>query len=146
MTGDRCVPFFIMKKFGFAKEERLTGKKRIEKLFLNGRSFQSAYLRIYWEPCSSSADFPAQLLISVPKKKFKLATDRNRIKRMIREAYRLNKNEFISTLRNEGKQMQFAIIFTGNDHPLFQPLQDKIILILQRLISELKKEEKINKE
>lgn len=130
-----------MKKFGFNKEQRLTGKKRIEKLFLKGHSFQSAFLRVYWENNSSSSKAPAQLLISVPKKKFKLATDRNRIKRMIREAYRLNKNELVSELKSNGKQIQFAIIFTGHELPVFKPMQEKIIVILQRLMSEVKKHE-----
>lgn len=135
------LPFFFMKKFGFTKEERLTGKKRIEKLFLKGHSFQSGFLRVYWENNGSSAKTPAQLLISVPKKKFKLAIDRNRIKRMIREAYRLNKNELITDLKSNGKQIQFAVIFTGHEPPVFTHLQEKIIVILQRLISELKKQD-----
>lgn len=126
-----------MKKFGFSRNERLAGKKRIEKLFLKGHSFQSGFFRVYWEESSSSAKNPAQLLIAVPKKKIKLATSRNRIKRMVREAYRLNKSLLLDGLNEKEKKIQFAIVFTANEIPVFMAIREKIILLLQRLLKEV---------
>lgn len=82
-------------RFTFKKNECVTGVKRIECLFAHGKSFMTYPLRtvfIYREQRGNSSR--VALFISVPKKRLKRAVHRNRIKRLIREVYRLNKHLF----------------------------------------------------
>ena len=79
-----------MGKFTFSKEERLSSEKDIQELFKKGSSFYLFPFKIVFTQ-SPGATGSHQVLISVSKKNFKTAPDRNLIKRRIREAYRLNK-------------------------------------------------------
>lgn len=76
----------------FGADERLKRKKEIEKLFKDGFSFFSYPFKIRFAHQTQPAQYPA-VLISVPKRNFRLATARNRIKRLVREAYRRQKTE-----------------------------------------------------
>lgn len=80
-----------MGNFRFPKEERLTRKKVIEDLFQHGSSFSSFPLKVIFAPLDDHSSKKNQVLISVPVRTFKKATDRNTLKRRIREGYRLNK-------------------------------------------------------
>lgn len=75
----------------FTKAERLTGKTNIERLFAEGKTINEYPLRVIYRVPEEDLPFPLRLLIAVPKRKFRNATDRNRIRRRIREAYRLNR-------------------------------------------------------
>lgn len=79
-----------MGAFRFQKRERLTRKRAIESLFQKGSSFSAFPLKVLYSP-QNSVDNATQVLISVPARSFKKATDRNTLKRRIREGYRLNK-------------------------------------------------------
>jgi ribonuclease P protein component len=83
-----------MKRFRFTKKERITGEKRIEALFAQGVSFMSYPFRIVYLKTQNGV-MPLSILISIPKKRIKSAVDRNRMKRLAREAYRLNKQSFL---------------------------------------------------
>ena len=77
----------------FKKNERITGEKRIQTLFSNGQSFVAYPLRVIFLKMEVVADLPpVSALVSVPKKRIKSAVHRNRLKRLIRETYRLNKH------------------------------------------------------
>jgi ribonuclease P protein component len=78
----------------FSKKERLNGEKQVEQLFLKGSSFICYPYRVVWRSSISDDDTLLRMLVSVSKKKFKHATDRNFIKRQIREAYRKNKSNY----------------------------------------------------
>jgi len=110
-----------MKAFAFPKEERLCGKKQIDLLFGSGKKLNLPFFRIAWhwqEVPADSPCHPVRILISVPKRKFRKAHDRNRIKRQIREAWRLSRNplaEKISGLSSENKMKALHIAF------LYQP-------------------------
>lgn len=80
----------------FPKDARLTSRKAIERLFENGQSFSAFPLKIIFEP-RPSGDEPSRVLITVPARTFRKATDRNTLKRRIREGYRLNKSMLTST-------------------------------------------------
>ena len=84
----------------FTREERLKSRKAISSLFKGGRSFVAYPLRVVWRESSPylAAMSRAQILVSVPKRNFKSAVQRNRLKRQIREAYRLQKEEFYNKL------------------------------------------------
>ena len=79
--------------YQFKKNERITGEKRIESLFSNGQSFVAYPMRVIFVKTASVPDLPpVSVLVSVPKKRIKSAVQRNKIKRLIRETYRLNKH------------------------------------------------------
>ncbi len=99
------------RSFTFTKNERVSGEKRIDALFANGQSFIAYPLRIVFYVYDGTNKPSISVLISIPKKKIKSAVKRNRMKRLIREAYRLNKHKFnISRLR-EGIHLDIAFIY-----------------------------------
>src|SRR5574344_1502412 len=75
----------------FTKAERLCSKKEITALFNEGKSFAISHIRVVYRFLPKQEESPNAILVSVPKKYFKHAVDRNLLKRRIREAYRLNK-------------------------------------------------------
>jgi ribonuclease P protein component len=81
----------------------------------------------------ASIPFPAQVLVSVPKKKFKRAIHRNRLKRLVKEAYRKNKEGFYSLLNQRGLVCLVAFVYTGSQILPFHEVESKIVVILQKL-------------
>ena len=114
----------------FTKAERLSSKIEIDRLFETGKSFKSGPFKIIWLETHESAT-PAKLVISVPKRLFKKAVDRNRLKRLTREAYRKNKEQLYSHLKN--KKISLMFIFTARNIIDYKEMEEKIILSLQRL-------------
>ena len=87
-------------KNDFRKRERVTSQKLIDLLFGGGqsKSFVAFPLRAVWLVSARSDESPVQVLVSVPKKRLHHAVDRNRAKRQVREAYRLNKQILLESL------------------------------------------------
>lgn len=97
------------------KSERLDKKKVIEKMFAGGsRSFSVFPLRVVYLPVDE-LEAPASILVSVSKRRFKRAVKRNRVKRQIREAYRLNKQPLLETLAQKGLHMAVAFIYLSDE-------------------------------
>ena len=118
----------------FKKEERLCNVKLIDKLYHNGSSFLVYPFRIIWLAADSDLPFPAQILISIPKKRFKKAVDRNLLKRRIREIYRLNKSEMLYPFLNQrSEKIILAINYIGNEISEYASLEKKFISAIQRL-------------
>ncbi len=121
-------------KYTFPKKERLCSKPIINRLFADGLFFKSRPFHIIWTKTALPyKDVPAQLVISVPKRRFKLAVDRNKIKRRIREVYRKNKHHLFSDIREENIQIAFILIYTGNKIPSYEIIEKKLPEILQEL-------------
>lgn len=123
----------------FKKHERLSGQKIVDTLFAEGKSFTVSPFRIVWLIDERSEGSPAQILISVPKKKIKNATDRNLVKRRIREAYRKNKDVFYEYLRSKHINCAIAVLYNSNQIAEYREIEEKIILLLQRFQSEYEK-------
>jgi ribonuclease P protein component len=98
-----------MKQYSFKKEERLCSKKQIDALFAQGSSFVLYPFRIVFLEVSPTLPVPVQVLVSVSKRRFPHAVDRNRIKRQIRECYRLVK-PFLLEQMAENKTSKHCII------------------------------------
>jgi ribonuclease P protein component len=118
------------------KEERLTSKKLIEDLFKNGSScylhpFRLLYL-VHPDNEKQNLRFP-QVLFSIPKRNFKKAVDRNRIRRQLKEIYRKHKNEFFGEGAPNPSPACLAILFTSKEKISFELLEKKLILIFLRL-------------
>lgn len=106
-------------RYTLPKLERLNSRILIEKLFTGGSKSLPAFpLRIVYMPVEGENLPTISLLISVPKKRFKRAVKRNRIKRQIREAYRKNKDCLRESLENSGKKVIIAFLWLDNElHP-----------------------------
>jgi len=121
----------------FRKEERISGRENIRQLFNEGRSFNCHPFRIYWLDRNISPGVsPARILIAVPKKNLKKATQRNLMKRRIREAYRRNKRGFYEFLARQNKTCSLGVIYTDGALLDYTGVEKKIVIILQRLEKE----------
>jgi ribonuclease P protein component len=126
-----------MSPFTFNEHERLRSKKQIDLLFRSGRSIQVSPLRVIWTMDAQTGASPARMMVSVSKRNFPRAVDRNRIKRRIREAYRLQKHTLYEILSGMDRQCLIAIIFAGKEIAGSGEIRDKITLAIQRLKKEL---------
>lgn len=123
------------KRFGFPKREHLKSKSAIENLYANGSSVTAFPLRAVFLSAKAEPGAPtAAILISVAKRRFRHAVDRNLMKRRIREAYRLNKQPFIDELQKSDKQMAVAILYIDNRHSSTQFLHRKMQKLLSSII------------
>lgn len=131
-----------MKTNFFRKEERLCSRKQIELLLKNGSSFVLYPFRLVWHQNDLlHSPYPAQIVISVSRKKYRKATDRNRVKRLIREAYRKNKEQLLyHFLRKENKKLNLMVIYVGNKIFTAQEIEYKLNLCLNRLQKEYVKD------
>ena len=130
-----------MNKHTFKKEERLCNKRRIDSLFHNGSSFIVYPLRaIYLVELPARPQMtPLEVLISVPKKRFRKAVSRNRVKRLIKEAYRLEKSPLRSFLEAQSLHLSLAIQYVGTEELPLPDLLAKIRQLTSRIEDELSK-------
>ncbi len=115
------------------KSERLDKKKVIEKMFTGGsRSFSVFPLRVVYLPVKE-LDADASILISVSKRRFKRAVKRNRVKRQIREAYRLNKHELLGVLAEKQCRLAVAFIYISDQLVESSVIEDRMKTALARV-------------
>lgn len=120
-------------KHTFSKDERLHSRKLIEQVAIEGKSFLVHPFKVIVLETAIETNHPAQVMMTAPKKKFPRAVDRNRIKRVMREAYRKNKYTLYTALNEQNKKLAIMLIYVGAELPEYKIAEDKIILILQRL-------------
>lgn len=123
------------KSFSLKKAERLRSKKIIEKLFANGDSILQFPLKIVYLKTELSKNCPAQAGFTASKRGFKRAVHRNKIKRLLREAYRLNKHIIYDELKNE--QLTLFIIFIGKEIPEYKQIEVSMNKGLKKIIKKL---------
>ncbi|KAA8484148.1 ribonuclease P protein component [Arcticibacter tournemirensis] len=120
--------------YTFKKEERLCSKKLLSKLFSNGSSFLVYPFRVVHIPESGDLVFPSQVVIIVPKRRFKHANERNLIKRRIRESYRLHKEEFLySFLREHNLKLLLSLQYIGKEIVEYKVIEKKLLLVFKQL-------------
>lgn len=119
----------------FPLKEHLKSKKTIEKLYAEGASVTAFPLRaVFIEQGQEEQEPVAAILISVAKKRFRHAVDRNLVKRRIREAYRTSKHPFIEALENKGKKMAVAILYIDTRHNRTSFIRRKMEKLLEGII------------
>ncbi len=123
-------------KHTLEKEERLKSRKLIERLYNDGNSVKAFPLRMVFLQTEHTSNFPAQMGVSVAKRNFKLAVHRNRIKRLIRECYRLQKEIVYDNL---DKPYIFMISYIGKEEWKYDELFLKMEKLLTLFINEVKK-------
>ena len=117
-------------------KEHLKSKKTIEKLYSEGASVTAYPLRaVFIELANEEQEPTAQILISVAKKRFRHAVDRNLTKRRIREAYRTSKHPFIEALENDGKKMAVAILYIDTRHNSTAFIKRKMEKLLENIVA-----------
>jgi ribonuclease P protein component len=119
--------------FKFTKEERVTGEKRIETLFTQGRSFMAYPFRVVFLETAHSRAMPLSVLISIPKKRLKSAVHRNRMKRLVREAYRLNKHLIEDALLRKEGYIDVAFIYVKDELSDFDTVEKGIVKAIREL-------------
>jgi ribonuclease P protein component len=125
-------------KFTYSKKEKLCSRKVITELFENGNAFYSESFRLLWLKSDDINPFPALSAISVGKKSFSKAVDRNRIKRLIREAWRLNKHYLYNELEKLNIQIVIMIIYTGDKVPDYNELEQQMQNLIRKFLPHLK--------
>lgn len=129
-------PPFFMPDFSFKKRERLTSSKSISLLFQEGQSRSSFPLRILFS-VREAGDIPAAVGISVPKRLFKRAVDRNLLKRRIREAYRLNKKYFYTRLEEKNLKLNLVIQYQHKEILDFKSIEKGLQKVLDKVAKDL---------
>ena len=125
-------------KFTLGKQERLKSKKLIKKLYLEGDSVKSFPIRMVYLQTAHTSLFPSQVGFSVGKRNFKKAPDRNRLKRLMREAYRLQKNIVYDNIE---KPYVFMISYIGKEEKTYEEIYSKMNKVLYLFIEQVKKQE-----
>lgn len=115
----------------FPKSHKLKSSKTIEKLFLEGKTLSKFPIKLFFLPKDNIDTNLAAF--AVPKRNFKSAVDRNRVKRQLREAYRLNKHILDEI---HGKNFVMLFLFLGKVKPQFAELEKAIVKLLKNLQDE----------
>jgi ribonuclease P protein component len=133
---------FDMARFGsslsLCKDERLSRELLLDKLFKEGKSVSQDGFTLVFLRVELPVFYPAQAAFSVPKRYFKKATDRNTIKRHLREAYRKHKIPLYQKLVDNKYQLALMLIFKGKEVPEHTRVEKNVAELIAKLIERLK--------
>lgn len=124
----------MAKQFTLGKDQRLKSRKLIEQLFADGKKFSLGSLRVHFLVADRVIvkDRSLQVGVGVGTRHFKKAVDRNRVRRMIKEAWRLQKNSLEEKIPAE-KKMPVFLVYTGREILPYQDLSEQVKKIIQKL-------------
>jgi len=128
--------------YRFPKNEKLKSKKDIGLLFTKGKRINNFPLRAIYSIKPEKSDILLNIGVSVPKKNIKLAVNRNLLKRRVREAYRLNNVSLKKALTENNKQLNIMFIYSSKQICSYQEIENKIKVILNRLIGSIENNNK----
>jgi ribonuclease P protein component len=115
----------------YSKKEKLKSKKLIDLLFTEGNSVSAYPLRLVYKNVPFDDDVLTKTGVSVSKRNFKSAVDRNRIKRLLRESYRLNKASYFNNITT---QYAFMILYIGKDKPMLSQVEIKMKQLFEKFL------------
>lgn len=121
----------------FSKNEHLCGDIRISKLYAEGKAFIVYPIRVVYSLSKNNFDVPVKVLVSAPKKRFKHAVDRNKLKRLMREAYRLNKFAIVQLAADKNIKVQVAFNYVADKQFDFELINDKMQQALKKISTKL---------
>jgi ribonuclease P protein component len=124
-----------MPKNSLHRTERIKSRKLIASLFETGHKVHSNPLLLIWLPVAS--DVPLKFGVSVPKRRFRRAVDRNLIKRRLREAYRISKSDLISKLLDVDKSYALFVVYVGHEVVDFGTIEDAMKKLLSKWCNRL---------
>ncbi len=124
--------------YRYQQEERLKSRKQISLLFKNRQSIAVYPLRIFWTCTPNQEAILPKFAFTVSKKTFKSAVKRNKYKRIMREAYRLNKHKLVQTLATKDIEAHFMLIFVGNEQYNFKQIEQAFLSIVDKFLKKNK--------
>lgn len=130
-------PFFLFQMFENKRKTHLKSQVVISQLFSKGKVITKGPLRLVYFEIKPKESNELQFLISVPKKRFKLAVSRNRIRRVISEAYRLNSDSLRKSISELNKQYAIAIIYIGKKEVNFKTIEEQLQKVLSELVNKI---------
>ena len=122
-------------KLTYPKSEKLKSKNTIDLLFSEGKSVAKYPLRLVYVAVDLGENLPIKMGVSVSKKYFKKAVDRNYFKRVLRESYRLNKNRLLDHL---GQPYAFMLLYQSKDRLSYEEINHKTIQLFEKFVATLK--------
>jgi ribonuclease P protein component len=122
----------VAEKLTLGKNERLKSRKLIEQLFSEGNKFGIVPFRIFYL-YKEEKKMSLQFGVGVSSRNFKKSVDRNRIKRLIREAYRLQKADLQNKLKQKNGELSLFVIYTGKELPEYREVFAKMKNVLDKL-------------
>jgi ribonuclease P protein component len=124
-----------MSLHSFKRGERLKSRKIIGQLFSEGHSFGQYPLRLIWKELDGAqTDYPVQCTVSVAKKKFPRAAHRNRIRRRVKEAYRLHKHWLYEALEGQAPTYAFMILYVAKEELSYEDIERAMKKMLSRFL------------
>lgn len=118
----------------FLPAERLKSRKVIAGLFQGGHAFLAYPLRVVWMYSETPGAAPVQVAVSVSKRTFKTAVQRNLLKRRIREAYRLQKHELHEHLSVAGRQISLILIYVAKEPLEYAEIAGGVKKMIRKLV------------
>jgi len=113
----------------FSNHEKLKSRKVIEQLFSEGKSISKFPIKLFYLPLEEASVH--QAAFAVPKRNFKLAITRNRIKRQLREAYRLHKHMLSD---ENGRKFALLFLYIGKEKPQYVRLESSVSKLLKEML------------
>src|SRR4051794_23900081 len=130
--------FLINNQFKFNKQEKLKSRTLIDHLFSKGKSVSAFPIKALFDVLENATE-PLQAGVTVSSRKFKKAVERNRVKRILREAYRLQKLPLTQYLKERDSSLVVFFIYTGKELPIFEEVYGKMGIALQKIQNEILK-------
>ena len=115
----------------------MCSKKQIDGLFTKGTSITSFPIKVIFYETAVEFVNPCQVMFVVPKRIFKRAHDRNKTKRRLREAYRLNKTHFYEMLKNNNKKVIFSFIYISKKIASYEEIEKSTLTALKKMAGQL---------
>lgn len=125
--------------YAYNKKEKLKSRKLLDQLFTKGKSVSAFPLKVFYGVLPPETEETVPAGVGVSARNFSKAVDRNRIKRLLREAYRLNKSVLHDALNTDQKKAAVFFLYVGKEKPEFAGLNETMTLVLQKLISAIAK-------
>ncbi len=121
--------------FTFSKAERLCSRKQIDRLYAEGHRFVAFPFSVQWMVVDTPTS-PCQVMIVAPKRRFKHAVDRNHVRRLTRECYRMRKQHLYDLLNEHGIGIVLSLVYIHNEITSFEQMGHK----MDKLMAALEKE------
>lgn len=123
----------MAKPLSYNKTEKLKSRKLMEQVFAKGKSFSMFPIKVFYLQVTEQLDFPVKVGVGVSSRNFKKAVHRNRIKRLLRESYRINKHPLHDAVKAQNENIAVFLLFLDKQLPSYEIIQAKMPLVIEKL-------------